>query len=221
MGVRDRPLLRILVADQHRIIRAGIKALLLETSSWQRFEVGEAETTEETIAMVASGEYPVVLMEYNLPGRGAIKATEIIRSRWPATAIIALTDTDDGGRAERIVRAGAKGCILNNVGLDTLLVAIRTAIAGGLFYSNEIAQQLLGRSRVSKPDPLGRLTAREKEVFMCILAGLRDSEIVERLGITKRTIDKHRQHIHYKLGTKTPLELIQAGLRLGLIPRLE
>jgi two-component system invasion response regulator UvrY len=217
MGVRERQLLRILVADQHRIIRAGIKALLTETSSWQQFEVGEAETTEEAIAMVASGLYPVVLMEYNLPGRGGIKATEIILSRWPNTCVIALTDTDDGARAERVVRAGAKGCILRNVGLDNLITAIRTVMAGGRFYSNEIAQQLLHHRGTSKRDPLERLTAREKQIFMFILSGLGDKQIATQLGISKRTVDKHRQHVNCKLGTRTPLELLQVGLRLGLV----
>lgn len=70
MGVRDRPLLRILVADHHPIFRAGIKALLVETGSWQRFEVVEAESTEAAFAFVASGGFAVVLMDYNLPGRG-------------------------------------------------------------------------------------------------------------------------------------------------------
>lgn len=221
MGVRDRPLLRILVADRHPIVRAGIKALLSETSSWQRFEVDEAESTEEAFALVASGEFSVVLRDYNLPGRGGIKAVEIIRSRWPAIAVIVLTDSDDGERAERIVKAGAKGCILRNVGRDTLVTAIRTAMAGGVFYSNEIAQQLLGRSQAVKPVALSRLTAREREVLLNILNGFTDSEIAERLHISRRTIDKHRQHIHYKLGTRTPLQLVQAGLRLGLIPRAD
>jgi DNA-binding NarL/FixJ family response regulator len=217
MGVRDRPLLRILVADHHPIFRAGIKALLSETSSWQRFEVGEAESTEEAFALIASGGFSVVLMDYNLPGRGGIKAVEIIRSRWPAIAVIALTDTDDGERAERIVKAGAKGCILRNVGLDTLLGAIRTVLAGGVFYSNEIAQQLLGHRAVAAPDPLERLTPKEKEVFLSILRGSGDREIAAQLGIAKRTVDKHRQHINYKLGTRSLLELLQAGLRLGLV----
>ena len=221
MGVRDRPLLRILVADHHPIFRAGIKALLVETSSWQRFEVVEAESTEEAFAFVASGEFAVVLMNYNLPGRGGIKGVEIIKSRWPATAVIALTDSDDGGRAERIVKAGAKGCILKNVGVDTLLAAIRTAMAGGVFYSNEIAQHLLGRSLVATPRSLARLTTREKEVFLSILTGYSDGEIAERLNVSKRTIEKHRQNIHCKLGTRTPLQLIQAGLRFGLIPKPE
>lgn len=135
--------------------------------------------------------------------------------------MIALTDSDDGGKAERIVKAGAKGCILKNVGLDTLLAAIRTAIAGGVFYSNEIAQHLLERSRVATPGSLDRLTCREKEVFLSILTGYSDGEIAERLNISKRTIEKHRQNIHCKLGTRTPLQLIQAGLRFGLIPKPE
>ncbi|HEV9035645.1 MAG TPA: response regulator transcription factor [Puia sp.] len=217
MRERERPCLHILVADQHRIFRAGIRTLLAEAGSWQAFEVGEAETTEEAIAIVATGRYPVVLIEYNLPGRGGIKAMEIIRSRWPAIAVIAVVETDDGGPAERMIDAGAKGCILRNVGLDTLVGAIRTVMGGRRFFSNEIAQRLLERPRRAKQDPLERLTAKEKQVFHSILAGLRDREIAAQMGIAKRTVDKHRQHIHYKLGTKNALELLQTGLRLGLV----
>jgi len=217
MGARSAVPICVLVADQHRIVRAGIKALLSELSSWQRFEVDEAETTEEAIARLASGNYPVVLMECSLPGRGGIKATETILARWPSTCVIALADTDDAVQAERILRAGAKGCILRNVGLDTLVGAIRTAMSGRCFLSNEIAQQLLKRKAGSKEDQLERLTAREKQVFLSILAGLGDREIAAEMGIAKRTVDKHRQHINYKLGTRTPLELLQAGLRLGLV----
>ncbi|HEY4064147.1 MAG TPA: response regulator transcription factor [Puia sp.] len=217
MGARERLPLRILIADQHRIIRAGIKALLAETGSWQRFETSEAETSEETIAMLRSGDYSVVLMEYNLPGRGGIKTTEMIHSRWPGLSVIALTDSDDGARAERIIKAGASGCILRNVGVDMLILAIRTVMAGGRFYSNEIAQQLLQQVKAGKRDPLERLTARESQIFRSLLTGLGDKDIAEELGIAKRTVDKHRQHINYKLGTRTPLGLLQAGLRLGLV----
>jgi DNA-binding NarL/FixJ family response regulator len=217
MGVRDRQLVRILVADQHRIIRTGIKTLLTETGSWQRFEVEEAESTEEAIAMVSSGEYPVVLMEYNLPGRGGIKATEIIHSRWPTVHVIAMTDSDDGRQAERILRAGAKGCILKNVELDMLIAAIRTVMAGRRFLSNEIAQQLLDPDFCPGEDPLAPLSAREKEVLLMILNGSTDKEIAARMGIAKRTVDKHRQHINYKLGVRTPRELLQFGIRLGLV----
>jgi DNA-binding NarL/FixJ family response regulator len=208
---------RVLVADQHRIVRAGIKSLLMETRSWQRFEIEEAETTEEAISILSDGQFGVVLIEYGLPGRGGVKATEIILSRWPGTCVLALCDTDDGPSAERMVRVGALGCILRNIGLDTLLFAIRTVMAGKKFYSNEIALRLMERTALPERDPLERLTAREKEVFKAILDGYGDNEIALRMGIGKRTVNKHRRHINYKLGTRSPLELIQAGLRFGLV----
>jgi len=207
----------LLVADQHRIFRAGIKALLSGLSSWQRFQVEEAETSEDAMAMMTNKKYDAVLMDYNLPGRGGVKTTEMILSRWPSVCVISLVDTDDGWQAERVLRAGARGCILRNVGMDTLIAAIRTTMAGRCFLSNEIAQRLLVSKAVLKQDPLGRLTAREKQVFLSILSGMVDREIAFQMGIAKRTVDKHRQHINYKLGTRTPLELLQAGLRLGLV----
>lgn len=217
MSVRSKQLLRILVADQHPIIRAGIKMLLTNMGLGQQFEIEEAETTEEAIAMVTTDNYSVVLMDYNLPGRGGIKGTELILSLCPHTAVIAVMYSDERSHAERIIRAGAKGCILRNVGPDTLLVAIRTVVAGGRWYSNEIAQQLLDHRAAANRDPLERLTERERQVFLSILNGMGDRDIGLELGIAKRTVDKHRQHINYKLGTKTPLELLQAGLRLGLV----
>lgn len=191
--------------------------LLANMSFRQQFEVEEAETTEEAIAMVTADQYSVVLMDYNLPGRGGIKATELILSQCPYTAVIGVMYTDERAHAERIIRAGAKGCILRNVGPDNLLIAIRTVMAGGRFYSNEIAQQLIGDRVVANRDPLERLTEREKQVFLFILRGMADRQIGLELGIAKRTVDKQRQHINYKLGTKTPIELLQAGLRLGLV----
>lgn len=216
MNINKRHILRILVADQHPLFKAGIKTLLTQRASWQQFQVDEAETTEEVFAILASEVYTVVLIDYNLPGRGGVKATEIIMSRWPATCILALTNSDDGPLAERIVNAGARGCILRNLGPDTLISAIQTVITGKRYYSNEIAQQLLQYNE-SKLDPMELLTNREKQVFMSILAGVRDKDIAARMGISKRTVEKHRQHLNYKLGTRTPLELIQAGLRMGLI----
>jgi DNA-binding NarL/FixJ family response regulator len=217
MCVKGREVLRVLVADQRRILRAGIKALLGEVNSWQPFEVDEAETTEEAMAKVGGGGYAAVLMEYGLPGRGGIKATQLILSRWPETRVLMLTDSDSGTLAERMIRAGARGCILPNVGLDTLVLAIRTVMAGRRFFSNEIAQRLLAGRIDLDADPLERLTARQREIFLLILKGLTDGQIAGRIGIAKRTVDKHRQHVNDKLGTRTPLELLQVGLRLGLL----
>ena len=97
------------------------------------------------------------------------------------------------------------GCILRNVSLDILVMAIRTVMAGKRFYSNEIAQQLLTHPALRRSDELERLTRREKEVLTFILNGYTDKQISVELSISKRTVGKHRQHINYKLGTRTPL----------------
>jgi two-component system, NarL family, nitrate/nitrite response regulator NarL len=209
--------LRVLIADQCRIVRAGIKVLLMESGSWQPIETAEAETTEQAIVMLAESSYSVILLDCELPGRGGIKAAEMIANRWPGAFVLGLSDKEDVALAQRMVDAGASGVILRNVGADTLLKAIRTVMGGRRFYSNEISIRLLERRNGPMPNALGRLTAREKQILTSIMEGFGEREIAARLGISKRTLDKHRQHINYKLGTRTPLELVQAGLRLGLI----
>ncbi len=211
---------RVLVADQHRIVRAGIRVLLMETRSWQPFEVDEAETTEEAIALLTSAQYRVVLMEYGLPGRGGVKATEIMLARWPRVCILGLVESESVISADQMIKAGANGLILTNISADMLISAIRTVLAGRQFYSNEIALRLLERKKGLTIDSLARLTMREKEVLKAILEGFGDKEIALQMGIGRRTVDKHRQHIKGKLGVRTPLELVQAGLRLGLVSGL-
>jgi len=102
-----------------------------------------------------------------------------------------------------MVQAGARGYVLKNIEPDTLAVAIRTVFAGKAFYSNEIAMQWIALSRAQeRPDPLERLTTREREVLRQILAGSRDKEIAAQLFISKRTVDKHRQNLMAKLGVR-------------------
>jgi len=209
---------RVLVADSYRVVRMGIRVMLGETRSYRRFEVEEAETTEEALAKAVTGNIRVVLMDYDLPGRGGPKATELILSRRPDVCVLGLSFSDERSRIEQMVSAGAKGCVLKNIEPDTLGVAIQTVMSGKLFYSNELALKLL-EPRTVRPtlSELARLTAREQEIFRAILGGLRDREIAEQLGIGKRTVDKHREHLMGKLGARNAVELVRVGVRLGLM----
>ncbi len=116
-----------------------------------------------------------------------------------------------------MISAGAKGVILRNIEADMLAFAIRTVMTGQFFYSNEVAIRLMERMKGLVSDDMERLTQREKEIFSSIMQGFRGREIATRLGIAKRTVDKHVQHINHKLGTRSPLELVQAGLWMGLV----
>ena len=209
--------MRVLVADQHRIVRVGIRVMLSEVSSWQRFEVIEAETTEEAVYKVVHDNIQVVLMDYNLPGRGAPKATQIMLSHKPYVSVIGLSNGDDPHFAEQMVAAGGRGFILKNIEADTLVSAIRTVSSGRLFYSNEVALKMLEPRTRPLLSPLDRLTTREREVLIGILGGFKDREIGGHLGISKRTVDKHRQNMMNKMGARNAVELIQTAVRLGLV----
>ncbi len=217
MGAKVIAPVRVLIADQNCIVRAGIKVLLMETRSWQCFQAMEAASTEQAIALLSEIQVEVVLLECGLPGLGGIKATGLIVGRWPKTCVLGISHGDDSLVVERMVNAGARGVILRNIEADMLAFAIRTVMAGQFFYSNEVAVRLMERLKGIAPNGMERLTLREKEIFGSIMQGFRGREIATKLGIAKRTVDKHLQHINHKLGTRSPLELVQAGLRMGLV----
>jgi DNA-binding NarL/FixJ family response regulator len=217
---RNRPL-RVLVADHHGIVRAGIKGMLLESRPGLRFELGEASTSEEALESVHNGKYDVVLLDYGLLGRGGIKTTELILQRSPGMAVLGLMGQVERSAVEKLVKAGARGCVLTTIERDTLVEAIRTVADGRQFFSNAIALCLLEPGAAARPDPGERLTIREREVLRGILSGWRSSEVAARMGISKRTVDKHRQHVNAKLGVRNMIELVQAGVRMGLISGLQ
>lgn len=213
---KGRTLVRVLVADGHRMVREGVRVMLKEGDGWDRYLVDMAETSEETMAKVMGADYDVVLMDYWLPGRGGVKATELMLAKRPGSCILGLAYMDERGWAERMVAAGARGLVLKSIGAETLAAAIRTVMGGRRFYSNEVALRLLEPVAVHADRAAG-LSVREKEVLRLILGGLRDREVGERLGIGKRTVDKHRQHLMAKLGVHTAVGLVRAGMELGMM----
>jgi DNA-binding NarL/FixJ family response regulator len=217
MGPKATALVRVLIADQNCIVRTGIKVLLMETRSWQSFQVTEAGSTEQAIALLSETAFDIVLMECGLPGLGGIKATAVIVSRWPRTCVLGISYGEDCLVVERMISAGARGVILRNIEADMLAFAIRTVMEGRLFYCNEIAVKLLERVKVLGSQGMDILTLRERQILTSILEGFPGREIATKLGIAKRTVDKHLEHIKHKLGTRSPLELVQACLRLGLV----
>jgi DNA-binding NarL/FixJ family response regulator len=209
---------RILVADNHRILRIGLQVMLQEMGSRQQFEVEEAETAEEAITKVLAGNFHVVLMDYHLGGRGGPKATELMVARRPEISILGWSYDAKRVYAEQMMKAGAKGYLLKNIEQDTLLSAIRTVMEGGQFYSNEIAQRLLEPVIVQPVEEKMRsLSRRERQVFRLVLEGFQSPEIAEQLNIARRTVDKHKEHIVTKLGVRNSLGLVHAGLRMGLV----
>lgn len=208
--------IRVLVADDHRVVRTGIRGLLSMSSVPVRCMVDEAGTSQEAIRQAGRTEYDVILMDYDFPDLGGARTTQLILQMKPKACILALSVYGDRSSVRQMVQAGARGYMLKNVEPDVLVFAFRTVMGGTRYYSNEVALSFMGGGLAGQEaGPLDQLTTREKEVFRQILAGLPDREIAQRLFVSKRTVDKHRQNLMRKLGVHNAVELVQAAGMMG------
>jgi DNA-binding NarL/FixJ family response regulator len=216
MGSSVKRPVRILIADHHRIVQAGFREVLKQARSAQGFATAVAETAEEALELLRMQKFDVLFVVYDLPPQGGIKTTELILRRNPHLKILGLMTTAEKGPVAKMLAAGAIGCILTNIQPDTLIEAIRTVLNGRRYFSNDIALELnrpdIDHERSSSP----RITPREQEVLDKILHGYRNHEIADSMGISKRTVAKHRQNLNAKLGARNAVELALSAMRFGL-----
>jgi len=198
--------IRVLIADDHGLMREGVKALLTATEDID--VVGEAEDGNEAVSEVRRLDPDVVLMDVAMPGLGGLEATLVIRKEKPDVKILVLTQYDDREYVSRFLKAGASGYVLKKAAAAELVAAIRAVSRGGLVLDPEIAREVL-RDQGREPshdrveDPYESLTDREK--------------IAVTLGITVKTAMAHREHLMGKLGVHSRTELIRFALRRGVI----
>jgi NarL family two-component system response regulator YdfI len=207
--------IRILVADDHLIIRQGLR-LILETEPG--FElVGEAADGAEAMRLCAQLNPAVVLMDLRMPGMDGLTAIEHIQAGQPAIAVIILTTFNEDDLMLRGMRAGAKGYLLKDTDRETLFNSIRAAARGETLLKPEMMTRLLARAGVlnsaatSRPD----LTERELEVLRRVAQGERSKEIAVRLGISERTVKAHLAGIFNKLGVDSRAAAIAVAARKG------
>jgi DNA-binding NarL/FixJ family response regulator len=214
---KEKAVIGVLVADDQRIVRAGVRELLSVSTMPVRCMVAEAANTDQVLAMTGTNVYDVILMDYVFPSLNGPRVTELVLARNPSACILALSTYEERAYVEHMVQAGARGYVLKNTEPDTLLTAMQTAMNGRRYYSNEIAQQWMDAGMAPKTvTVLDRLTAREKEVFRQVVKGCRSREIAAQMFVDKRTVDKHRQHVMTKLGVHSAAELVRLGVTLGL-----
>lgn len=216
MSISGKRPVRILIADHHRIVRAGFQEILKQARSAQGFAPAEAETAEEALEMLRAEKYDVLFVVYDIPPNGGVKATELILRRNPHLKILGLMTTAEREPVLKMVTAGAVGCILTSIQPDTLVEAIRTVLGGRQFFSNDISLELNKPHLEREQHAMPRITRREREVLEKILSGCRNHEIADSMCISKRTVDKHRQSLNAKLGARNPVELALRAMLFGL-----
>jgi DNA-binding NarL/FixJ family response regulator len=223
-------MINLILADDHKIIRDGIKALL---SGEPRLNVvGEASNGAEVLDLLAARpEADVVLLDLNMPVMDGFEAMEHIRERFPKVKVVALSMLDHENYVYQVMEAGAMGYILKNTGTEELIFGIERAAQGIRFICSEISLNLLRRNKdlqqQQQPVPMGfadssersagDLSKREAEVLSLIAQGFTNAEIAEKLFTSRRTIESHRQNLLDKTGAKNTATLIVYGISKGLI----
>jgi two-component system, NarL family, response regulator NreC len=212
--------IRLLLADDHAVVRSGLR-LLLDSQPDMRI-VGEAENGRETVRLVSELEPDVVLMDIEMPDMNGIEATRQIKETTAKTAVLALTMYEDDQYFFEMLRAGAAGYVPKRAAPDELVTAIRAVSRGEVFLYPSLAGRLVqdyfqrvdtGEQSTMTDD----LTPREQEVLTLIAEGLSNGEIARDLVISVKTVDRHRENIMRKLNLHNRVDLVKYALRKGLI----
>lgn len=209
---------RVLIADDHTLVREGLRALL---SLYDDVEVvGEASNGLEAIDRADTLQPDIVMMDIAMPGLGGLEATVEIKKQNPHIKILVLSQYDDKEYISRFLKAGASGYILKKAMGEELVRAVRAVAKGESYLYPSIAAQVIEGyidfSRQSS-DPYDLLTDREKQVLKLIAEGLTQKEIASTLGISTKTVIAHQTHISEKLDIHSKAELIKFAISKGII----
>jgi len=209
--------IKILVVDDHRLVREGLINLLRINNEIE--VVGEAASGEDAVVKARELEPDVVLMDINMPGVNGINATRLIKKDREDARVIMLTMLDQEGYVYEAVKAGATGYLLKNTGLDELVKAIKEVYKGGATLHPEAQSQLLKEyvflARRNQ-DTYG-LSNREIDVLQLLTDGKSNKEIASELFISVQTVKTHISHIFNKLGVNDRTEAVATALRRGLV----
>jgi two-component system response regulator NreC len=212
--------LRILLADDHIVMRKGLRALLERQSNLEI--VGESENGRETIDLAASLIPDVVVMDVGMPVLNGIEATKTIVTQNPQISVVILSMHVDESYVMRALKAGARGYLLKDSAPADLMSAIRAVSQNKSFFSPRVSHILAeDYVRVLKQkgavDSYDLLTTREREILQLIAEGKSNKEIAAALNISPYTVETHRSHILEKLNLHNPAELILYAVRKGII----
>ena len=206
---------QILIVDDHPMMRRGLMHLI---SQDPELEVcGEAETANQALTLLQSLTPDLVVADLTIPGKSGLELVKDMRALHPSIAVLVASMHDESFYADRVLRAGARGYIMKNEGPAKMLQAIHQVLQGKIYVSERISSQILDifAGGDVKPDRsvLTVLSDREFEVFQLMGQVLGNREIGERLHLSPKTVDSHRQHIKQKLHLRSMSELVKYAIR--------
>jgi len=212
-------LIKVLLVDDHDLVRLGVKRLLQDVKGIQ--VIGEARTGEEAIKLTKELVPDVVIMDLQMPGIGGLEATRKMLRHNPMVRVLALTVCDDEPYPSRLLQAGAAGYITKGCSAEEMVKAIRLLHGGERYLCYEVAQQLALKRYAPEDEtsPLDLLSERELQIMLMITQGQKTKQISDKLCLSVKTINSYRYRIFEKLGINSDVELTLLAMRLGLIEK--
>jgi DNA-binding NarL/FixJ family response regulator len=209
--------LRILVADDHAIVRQGLRLLIDSQQDMQ--VVAEAADGNAALEQAEALKPDIVVMDISMPGMNGLTATRTLKQRRPTITIVALTRHEDETYLEELLRAGASAYILKQSAPADFLQAIRAVAAGGIYLDPAMTSRVAGGLLAGKPhvnaETSAKLTERESEVLRLVAVGHSNVEIAARLGIAVKTVEVHKANAMRKLGLTGRVDVIRYGVLQG------
>jgi DNA-binding NarL/FixJ family response regulator len=205
----------IVLVDDHAVVRAGVKRLLEQETSFD--VIGEAESGEKAYQLFNELKPDVMVMDLSMPGMGGLEAIRRILMRHERAKILVLSMHEDLSFANQALKLGAKGYLIKNALADDLVKSIEMISKGEVFLSDEIAKKMAMQSISGDGDPIHELSAREFEIFRLLAEGLEIDAIAATLNISSKTVSNYQTMIKQKLNINTPVELIRYAIKAGVI----
>ena len=211
-------MIRVLIADDHAIVRTGLRALLNSEPSMEL--VGEATGGYEAIELAGKSNADILVLDISMPDLDGISVTKKIKSQFPGLRILILTVHEDEALLREAIRVGAAGYVLKRAAETELISAIRAIMGGVLYVDPSMVRVLLSdeiKPTATLPESVEPLTHREKEILKLIAQGYTNRQTAEELNISTRTVEGHRANLVAKLGLRSRVELVRYAREQGLI----
>jgi len=209
-------MIKILIADDHAIVREGLKQIVSETSDIGVY--GEATNGQQVIELVKTNDYDVVLLDIAMPGRGGIETLKQLKFEKPTLPVLVLSMYPEEQYAARALRAGAAGYLTKESAPEELVAAIRKVSLGGKYISSSLAEKLAIGMEKKNDKPLHeKLSDREYQVVLMIASGKTVKEIADELSLSVKTISTNRSRALRKMGMKNNAEITYYIIKEGLL----
>jgi len=209
-------LTRILIADNHEVVRRGLKGILADAFS--KSKIGEARTSQEAVESVHQQDWDIILLDINMPGRSGLDVLEEIKHLHPQLPVLVLSAFSEEDYAVRAIKLGASGYLTKQSASDELIAAINKALAGGKYVTASLAEKLAASvAGETGGDPHDSLSNRELQVLRLVASGKTLKEIAAELNLSEKTVGTYRMRIAEKLRLSTNVELTRYALQHKLV----